>query len=426
MPRLSALIAPRLTTFLLGAGALAFVVSIIVFPDQAFQSSLQGLQLWWKLVFPALLPFLILTELLRGLGLLHGIGILFEPLFRVLLRIPGIGGFIMAIGFTAGMPAGAAAVSRLRNGGQLTRDEAERLMAASHLLSPVILVSVVGVGFLQSAAAGLTLAVLHYGSALILAMIHRLRISPDAEQTPYLRDGKGIVTRFFSTLEESRAQDGRTFGKLLGDAVSSGVQQLFVIGGCMMMFSVLLQAVYSTGFTDAAALVLQHWASSLPADDLSAFLSASVAGILEPHLGAFAITEQLDDVYSSGIPWGFAALSALLAWGGLSSHAQVRSFTAATDLRFSRFMLARLQHGGIAYVATLFAWHPLYAYFGKDATVAAWAPALSRNSSWLMEQDRWWPFISPMMLQLGSTLLVMLVLSIFAAFLFYRGRHSSK
>ncbi|SDD95972.1 sporulation integral membrane protein YlbJ [Paenibacillus sp. UNCCL117] len=425
MPALSALISPRLTTFLLGAGALAFVVSIIVFPDQAFRSSLQGLQLWWKLVFPALLPFLILTELLRGLGLLHGIGVLLEPLFRVVLRIPGIGGFIMAIGFTAGMPAGAAAVGTLRKNGQLTRDEGERLLAASHLLSPVILISVVGVGFLHSAAAGLALAVIHYGSALLLALFHRMRLPSDAETTSYPRDNTGYIRRFFITLEDARARDGRTFGKLLGDAVSSGVQQLFVIGGCMMMFSVLLQAVSLTGATQAIASALQPAGAGKLLQDPGAFLSAAVAGLLEPHLGAFAISQQLNNG-ASGAVWGYAALSALLAWGGLSSHAQVSSFTAATDLRFSRFMLARLQHGVIAYLVTLVVWHPLYAYFGRDATVSAWAPSLSQHNGWLLEQDRWWPFISPMMLQFGSTLLVMLVLSVFAAFLFHRGRKPFK
>lgn len=43
-------------------------------------------------MFPALLPFLIITELLRGMGVLHGLGALMEPLLRALLRLPGAGG----------------------------------------------------------------------------------------------------------------------------------------------------------------------------------------------------------------------------------------------------------------------------------------------------------------------------------------------
>ena len=72
----------QLQTHNTGTGALAglVVVSIILFPDKAFQSSLEGLTIWWKLVFPALMPFLIMTELLIGFGVIQGTGVLLEPL----------------------------------------------------------------------------------------------------------------------------------------------------------------------------------------------------------------------------------------------------------------------------------------------------------------------------------------------------------
>lgn len=425
MQRLSALFSPKLTTLLLGASALALVISIILFPDQAFQASLQGLQLWWKLVFPALLPFLIITELLRGLGALHAFGVLLEPLFRILFRIPGVGGFVMALGFTAGMPAGAAAIGSLRKDGHLTRDEGERLLAASHLLSPVILVSVVGVGFLHSAPAGLALAVIHYGSALLMALLHRVRASRTSGEVRSVfgkpLDEHGLLRRCLYTLEDARSRDGRTFGRLLGDAVSSGVQQLFVMGGYMMMFSVLLQAVTLTGIIDGITSFVVAITPNIGQGDALSFLTALMTGLIEPHLGAYAMTQQLGS--PAGAPsLGYATLSALLAWGGLSTHAQARSFTAATDLRFARFLTARFQHGGIAFVLTLLTWHPLLRYLQEDTAISTWAPVTAWSSGWPLEQDHWWPFISPMMLQFGSTLLVMLVLSVFAAFLFYRGR----
>ncbi|WP_127604608.1 nucleoside recognition domain-containing protein [Paenibacillus validus] len=424
MPRLSSLFSPKFTTLLLGASALALVISIILFPDLAFQSSLQGLQLWWKLVFPALLPFLILTEMLRGLGALHALGVLLEPLFRILFRVPGIGGFVMAIAFTAGMPAGAAAIGGMRKDGQLTRDEGERLLAVSHLLSPVILISVVGVGFLHSAPAGLALAVIHYGSALLMALAHRLRAerASEARSVYDTQPGeRGFLSRFWHTLEDARSRDGRTFGKLLGDAVSSGVQQLFVIGGYMMMFSVLLQAIPLTGMIDGLTSIVVAVVSDIGQGEAASLLTALMTGIIEPHLGAYAMTQQVGPPGSAS-SLGYAALSALLAWGGLSTHAQVRSFTAATDLRFVRFLSARLQHGGIAFVLTLVAWRPLLQYFQEGAAVSTWAPIAAWNGGWSLEQNQGWPFISPMMLQFGSVLLVMLVLSVFAAFLFRRGR----
>ncbi|MCP3771738.1 sporulation protein [Paenibacillus sp. MZ04-78.2] len=420
MQRLQALFSPRFTTLLLGAAALALVVSIIAFPDEAFRSSLQGLQLWWKLVFPALLPFLIITELLRGMGVLHGLGVLLEPLLRLLFRLPGVAGWIVALGFTAGMPAGAAAVGQLRKDGTLTRDEGERLLAASHLLSPVFLVSVVGVGFLQNATAGLALAVIHYASTLLLAVLHRFRSAPGPYPLPKMKSqdkgGAGWLSRSFDAFQEARTRDGRTFGKLLGDSVTSSVQQLFLISGCMMMFSVLLHAVSLSGLVSTAASLAS--ALGLNRDNAITLAQALLAGFFEPHLGAYALS-QYTEAASSALP--FALLSLLLSWGGLSTHAQVKSLTAASDLRYLRFLRSRLEHGGIAFVLTCLAWKPLTDSLGGEQPVLAHYAAV--RSGWSFERDSLWPLVSPMMLQFGTMLLVLLVLSVFAAFLFHRRRH---
>ncbi len=419
MQRLQVLFSPRFTTLLLGAAALALVVSIIAFPEEAFRSSLQGLQLWWKLVFPALLPFLIVTELLRGMGVLHGLGVLLEPLLRLLFKLPGVAGWIVALGFTAGMPAGAAAVGQLRKDGTLTRDEGERLLSASHLLSPVFLVSVVGVGFLQSATAGLALAVIHYASTLLLTLLHRFRSAPGPHPLPgkQTRDkgGAGRLGRSFDALQDARTRDGRTFGKLLGDSVTSSVQQLFLIGGCMMMFSVLLHAVSLSGLVSVLASLAS--ALGLNRDNALTLVQALLAGLFEPHLGAYALSQSMESA-SSALP--YALLSLLLSWGGLSTHAQVKSLTAASDLRYLRFLRSRLEHGGIAFAITCLAWKPLTDSLGGEQPVLADYTAV--RSGWSLERDSLWPLVSPMMLQFGMMLLVLLVLSVFAAFLFQRRR----
>ncbi|MCZ8512469.1 sporulation protein [Paenibacillus filicis] len=411
------LASPRTTTFLLGAAALSLVVSIIVFPAEAFTASLKGLNLWWKLVFPALLPFLILTELMRGLGLLHAVGVLLEPLLRTLFRLPGAGGWAMALGFTAGMPAGASAVSLLRREGLVTREEGERLLSVSHLMSPVFLIGIIGAGFLHDPTAGLALASLHYAAALILALLHRFR-SKGEPLTARAGSG-GLFRRSADACRDAVVRDGRTFGKLLGDSVTASIQQLFVIGGCMMMFSVLLQVVSLSNLVPAlgrAASML-----GLSGADLASLLASLLPGVFEPHLGAFAIVQHpawLAD------PWCYALLSLLLGWGGFSAHAQVKSLTAATDLRFGGFLLSRLAHGGIASLLTLIAWEPLNAWLGgtEQAARAAFLPGL--GTGWSATRDSLWPLVSPMMLQFGTVLLLLLVLSVFAAFLFYRHRKS--
>ncbi|NRG00533.1 nucleoside recognition domain-containing protein, partial [Paenibacillus dendritiformis] len=118
----------RLSTLIMGGSAVLLVLCIIAYPDKSFQASLQGLKVWWTIIFPALLPFLILSEMLKAYGWVHGIGVLLDPFMRTLFRLPGIGGWAWSVGWTAGYPAGAEAVVRLRKDNELSRLEAERLL----------------------------------------------------------------------------------------------------------------------------------------------------------------------------------------------------------------------------------------------------------------------------------------------------------
>ncbi len=170
----------KLTTLVLGSLAALVVVSIILFPDKAFQSSLEGLTIWWKLVFPALMPFLIMTELLIGFGVIQGIGILLEPLMRIVFRLPGVSGWALASGLIVGFPTGAKITATLREKNLISQTETERLTALSHLCSPLFLIMVVGVGFLHSAKLGFILAVVHYVSAILTGFL--MRNSKKAQQ----------------------------------------------------------------------------------------------------------------------------------------------------------------------------------------------------------------------------------------------------
>ena len=97
-------------------------------PQAALQASIRGLNIWWEVVFPSLLPFFIIAELLISIGVVKFIGVILEPLMRPLFRVPGIGGFVWAMGMASGF-AGAKLSARLRKSNQLTQIEAERLVS---------------------------------------------------------------------------------------------------------------------------------------------------------------------------------------------------------------------------------------------------------------------------------------------------------
>ena len=119
---------PILKPFYWPYSTITLVISIILFPQEAFEASLQGLNIWWEVVFPANLPFFIAAELLIGFGVVHFLGVLLEPIMKPFFRVPGTGGFVMAMGLSSGYPMGAKLTVRLREQGLITRSEGERLV----------------------------------------------------------------------------------------------------------------------------------------------------------------------------------------------------------------------------------------------------------------------------------------------------------
>jgi sporulation integral membrane protein YlbJ len=329
----------RVTSLFLACMAALLVICIIIYPNAVFQSSLSGMLLWWEYVFPALLPFLILTEIMIGSGVLHALGTLLDPFMRFFFRISGHGGWALAMGLFAGYPAGASTTAKLQERKALLPLEAERVLLISHLCNPAVMITIIGVGFFHQFTLGLFIAIIHYMSALMMGLM--LRRSVDhriAKETLISLDP--IWTRALQSAKQAQQEDGRKFGKILGDGVTHSIQVLMLIGGWMMFFSVLQQVIL---------LLLPEFISN------EGFIALLVVCLLEPHLGAYTIAQHS----SASLVVNVAMVGAVLGWSGLSLHTQVKSLLQSTQIRYLSFVMARLLHAILAFILTVLLWKPL-------------------------------------------------------------------
>lgn len=385
--------------FLSGAMAILLAVAIVASPESSFQASLQGLKLWWSLVFPALLPFLILSEMLTASGFVHGLGVLLEPLMRRAFRLPGIGGWTLWLGLTTGFPGGAQGVRQLHKQGSLSDKEAERLAALVHFGNPATLLIVVGVALLHSPAAGYGLLVIHWISGLLAGFTTvRLRRSPkvktELNRNLETQSTKNLFGRVISAASEARSQDGRSFGKLLGDSVGSSVQSLMIIGGYMIIFAVVIDI--ASGF-------------------IPQFPATFTAGLLELHLGAQALSETSTTASSaSGGRLSLALLSAALGWSGVCAILQVLTVLRPAKARFISFAAVRILHGSYAYLLTLLLWRPIMSI--HEATLPIFANFDGFPGVTLRLHSGW--SLIPRWLGLQASLLLLLILlSVIIAFI---------
>ncbi|GGG76330.1 sporulation integral membrane protein YlbJ [Paenibacillus radicis (ex Gao et al. 2016)] len=343
---------------LAGLGALLIVMLMACFPSQTLESSLRGVMIWWQVLFPALFPFLVISELMLGFGIVHFFGKLLDPLMRPLFRLPGIGSFVVAMGYVSGYPVGAKLTVQLWEQRLVNRAEGERLVAFTTTSDPVFLIGAVSLGFFHNAALAPILATAHYVGALIIGLLMRFHDRKAPMSGPHRRptnnQGKRRESRIASALKamhEARLLDGRSLGKLLQDSIQSALRLMIVIGGLVVFFSVVIEMLTRTGVAEAMSELLRilfQW-FGLPLQ----LADAVIYGLFEVTLGAKAAG-------SSGtlLMHQVAIAAWVLSWGGLSVHAQVVSLLSRTDMRYAPLLVSRMLHGfiSIALVYLLWGW----------------------------------------------------------------------
>lgn len=315
---------------------------IFIFPEVAFQASLDGLKLWFEIVLPTLLPFFILAELLMGLGVVHFLGSLLEPVMRPLFRLPGAAGFAVAMGMIAGYPLGAKITGDLLRSKSLTQVEGERLAGFANTAGPLFFVGAVGLGMFGLPELGVTLLIAHLASAVLVGFCMRLH---KGAESPRLRAQGSYFGRALRSLDTARQGDGRSFGTLFGDAIRTTFQSMLFIGGCIMMFSVLVQVATATGILYPFRTVLAGALKLVGLDP--ALATALLSGIFETTIGA-----QMASEASASLGARATVASLIMGWSGLSVQMQAASMLSGTKIRFKPYLYARVLHGIFAAIIT--------------------------------------------------------------------------
>ncbi|MGE5550335.1 MAG: sporulation integral membrane protein YlbJ [Bacteroidota bacterium] len=335
------------------AGFLTF--SLVLYPEEALQAAVEGMGLFWKIVFPSLLPFFVLSEVLLGLGLVHFVGVLLEPLMRPVFNVPGVGAFAMSMGLAAGYPMDAVITGKFRRKGMCTRIEGERLLAFTNTADPLFIFGAVAVGMFGLAKLGVVLGVAHYLSSFTVGFIFRFyRYGERGSDQVAGREEGNLLRRAARTLLRARKEDGRPFGRLLGEAVRESIATLLMICGFIMLFSVLVRIFTVFG---VMRLITPLVAACLGTIGLSpSLVPAVLRGLLEIDLGTVAASVAAAPLLQRAV-----IASAVIAWSGLSVHGQVASVLTGTDIRMGPYVFARFCHAILAglYTFAILAMMPL-------------------------------------------------------------------
>lgn len=293
-------------------------------PSVIFDAAQNAVYLWAHTVVPSMLPFFILNALLNRIGGIELIGRILRRPVEKLWKLPGEAAFILASGYSTGVPVSASLIAELRKKEILSRDEGNRLLAFSANVSPAFLLSAVSVSMLGNEAAGPVLAMIHYGTNLGLMLILCV-FSRTREPSSHRRQPVGELKP--PTMEA------------LTDAVFQSLRTIFLIGGMILCFFILIAVI--------------HHIRLIPFLTTTFHVSPEAAqGINGLFCGFLEITAGASEITRCDLPFSkqCALLSAIMAFGGLSAAMQIASVIRETDLSLGFYLKYKLLQAGAAWV----------------------------------------------------------------------------
>ncbi|MDO4812104.1 MAG: sporulation protein [Eubacteriales bacterium] len=264
---------------------------LLLFPTQSAQAARDAMTLCFQTIIPSLFPFFALSSLFISCGAANDFSYALRGVMRPLFGLSGAGASALTLGLLGGYPVGARTVAELFASGTLPRKEAEHLLGFCNNAGPGFILGMCAGAVFHSPRTGLYLYLVHVVSAILTGII-LCRDLPHRAQTR--RAEKASSSDAFSV-------------SIIPAAVQSSLSGILNVCAFVVLFMVLLRLLL---------LLLPSSASCHPFYPL-------LLGFVELSNGVAAL---------SCSRLGFTLCAVLLAWGGLSVHAQTLSVLDTSTL----------------------------------------------------------------------------------------------
>ena len=330
-----------------------FTICLVLFSNSNLVATKNGLNLWATCVVPSLFPFFVITNLLSHTKVVSAIGKLLDKCMRPIFNVPGVGGFAFVMGLISGYPVGAKIVADFREKGLVTKDEGERLLAFTNNSGPLFILSSVGIALFGDTKTGLLLLVTHILSCITVGiLLAKFSKKSEIENSYDTKKNFGHSSKLKSKYNSSESSQDITLknlGAVLTTSINNSISTIFMIGGFVVIFSVIIAILNQTSVLDKLSTFLYPILNLLNID--LEFAKPLLSGILELTNGVNLVANIPSKLISQNI-----VLSAfLLGFGGFSVLLQVYSIVSKTDLSMKKYLVGKFLQGIVAGIYTFLA-----------------------------------------------------------------------
>lgn len=202
---------------------IGFFAIMLIFPRQTFEGASNGLLLWFQIVLPTLLPFIILSNLLIHTNAVTYISSITKPFLQKLFRVSDYGCYAIFVGFLCGYPMGAKVVADLIRTEKISQNEGQYLLSFCNNTSPMFIISfIVMQNFKNESLLLGTLIILYLAPALCSFIFRRLYVFQEKSTSHYSYD-KSFTFDF----------------SIFDNCIMNGFETITKVGGYIILFSIL-------------------------------------------------------------------------------------------------------------------------------------------------------------------------------------------
>ena len=283
--------------------AITLSTIILCFPSECLSFSLNGLNLWFSKMIPALFPFMVLSGIMIRMNLVSSCVRFLTPVIGRLFCVSPSCIYGIAIGFLCGFPMGAHTAAELYEHKLISKEEASFLLSFCNNIGPVYFLSFV-LPTLRIDSPGIYLFGM-YGLPFLYGIflrytIYRRRIS------------------FINVTNPNRTQ-AVSLLNALDESIFNALSGITRLGGYMIFFNLLF-------ILPALAAYLLPLTPSQ-----SSCLTGSLGCLLEISGGIGLLGNQIPEL-----------VLCILPFGGFSCIAQTYSMIKNTQLSLSKYVMHKM------------------------------------------------------------------------------------
>ncbi|MEG1311073.1 MAG: sporulation integral membrane protein YlbJ [Romboutsia sp.] len=323
------------------------ILGIIIFPNESIIAAKEGLNIWTTVLIPSLLPFIIGANLIVDLKIVDIIGFIINPITKFIFNVSGKSALVFAISTFSGYPVGSKLASELRNSNEISKSEAQRLVSFCSTSGPLFIIGAVATGMFQNPSLGYLMITCHYLGSISVGIFFR---NYGKELLP--KSKLSLISNIKNVIN-NRTSDNKGFFVYFGNAIFSGINTLLMVGGFVIVFSVVFKILSLFNIVSFISSILYIPLSLLGVTP--ELCHAFISGLFEMTIGC----SNIASITSAPEVLRATLASFLIGFSGLSILAQCCNFLATTDISTNIYILNKFLHGILAAIFT-FLLYPLF------------------------------------------------------------------